>query len=155
MKTSGTHKNTLGINLKDAFYLFGDITAYNAAECCRHLSSGQNPAIVICTSGGSGESALAIVDMIRLIGEVTVFGMGYVESSGLPIYLSAKHRYAGENCIFMYHVPKIDKPGFGRKLKLYNESMVNIFRSVGLPVPKQNRFWSASEFEDKGLLEVL
>jgi ATP-dependent Clp protease protease subunit len=62
--------------------------------------------IVICSSGGNCESAIAFYDMVRLMNiHLSTIGTGAVESSAVIIFLAAEkeRRFITENSILFFH----------------------------------------------------
>lgn len=60
--------------------------------------------LMINTFGGEVYEAFALIDLInKSITPIHTYGIGSVMSSGLPILLAGKRRFAYKLCTFMYH----------------------------------------------------
>lgn len=115
--------------------------------------------LLIFSSGGCGETALAIADLIKAKGlNIHAYCFGKVESAALVVLEACKKKFAAPHCLFMSHEARAGDGGWletmrhRKKLDHYNNYMISV---LPFRIEKKCTYYTAEEAKELGMIDQI
>ena len=140
-----------------------NIDYYVLVNIYEYLTKVKNPIILLCSTGGDGESANGIVDLIDNCGkDVAIVGLGCVQSAATFIMAHGKPRLAFKRCRFFTHLAKSNEKWYQKiksnsSQKMWYRYWCEEWGNLNLPFlgnTKYKYFWS-DEAKKIGLIDEI
>ncbi len=150
--------------MKFDYKIIGEITEgltfYSFTSFLEEYKKRRPAKVLLYSSGGSGETAGAINDMMSLSKtKIHIYCFGRVESSALIIMQAADKKFSSENCMFMSHKAEVssnskkNRKEHKKKLDLYDNWSVKIVSPM--KILKKCSYYTAKEMKEMGLIDKI